>query len=350
MYVLKSIICSLFILVCFSFTAKSVSAQNSINGIVFDTNRNPVSEITVELLDEFERLIRSTKTKGSGLYFFQSLPAGTYYVQVRVGGTGYQQEKERIELGVSNRVAATSSGSRTTGSESRQVNITLKTDDRNRDRTPINNTVVFAQNVPEDAERFYKQALEDLGNNNEKEALQKLNKAIQIFPDYFNALERLGNLYLNQNQYTEAEDVFKKAIAVNAKGFGSYFGLAVAQNMLKKKIEAIANLQKANELDASSITVHLLLGIIQRELKQFNESEQSLLKAKKLSDNQVPDVHWNLALLYYYNFQNYELAIQELKLYLKSIPKNQRTNRKEEIKQVNDLIDKLSDKAKQASQ
>lgn len=202
---------------------------------MFDSNRKPVPEINVELLDGFERLISTTKTKGSGLYFFQSLPAGIYYVQIRVGGTGFKRAKERIQLGDTNRTLQTSSGSRTSGSESRQLNFVLEIDERRKNNTPINNTVVFAQNVPEESEKHFKNAIKDLEDKKTEEAVQGLNQAIQIFPEYFEALEILGNIYLDQKKYAEAENVFEKAININAKSFRSHFGLAVAQNILKEK-------------------------------------------------------------------------------------------------------------------
>ena len=74
-------------------------AQNSISGIIFNENRQPIAEIEVELLDEYERLIKSAKTRGSGLYMFQGLRAGIYYIQVRTAGTNYKQAQERVQLG-----------------------------------------------------------------------------------------------------------------------------------------------------------------------------------------------------------------------------------------------------------
>lgn len=349
-YVLKFVLSFVFLVFLLGISAKDISAQNSINGIVFDNNRKPVSEINVELLDGFERLIKTTKTKGSGLYFFQSLPAGVYYVQIRVGGTGFKEVKERIQLGESNRTVQTSSGNRTSGSESRQLNFVLEIDENRRNRTPINNTVVFAQNVPEEAENYYNNALKNLEKENREEAVQDLNQAIKIFPEYFAALENLGNIYLDQNKYAEAENVFEKAINVNAKSFRSYFGLAVAQNNLKKKVKAAENLKKANVIDATSINAHLFLGIVQRELKQFDEAEKSLLKAKDLSDNKVPDVHWNLGLLYYYNFKRYAAAADELELYLKAIPKNDLKQMGNKIEDTKRIIKILRKKAEAESQ
>ena len=74
------------------------------------------------------------------------------------------------------------------------------------------------------------------------------------------------------------------------------------------------------------------------------------MKAKKLSDNKVPDVHWNLGLLYYYNFQRFDAAADELELYLKAIPKNERKQMGNKIEETEKIIKSLREKAKTASQ
>ncbi|CAN5826869.1 hypothetical protein BH20ACI4_BH20ACI4_02150 [soil metagenome] len=150
----KLLFYSLFLI---ALTSINSFAQNSITGIVFDNNRRPVADITVELLDEFERLIRQTQTASSGLYQFQSLRSGNYYIQINPGGTGFKDAKERIQLGQGNR---TDSTGRTLGSESVQHNFYLQIDPRrNNSVYQTVNEVVFAQEIPADAKNFYNDAL-----------------------------------------------------------------------------------------------------------------------------------------------------------------------------------------------
>lgn len=331
-------------------TVSAARAQNTINGIVFDSDRKPVAEINIDLLDEFERLLRTTKTRGSGVYLFQSLPAGNYYVQVRTGGTGFKETKERIRIGAANRTVQTSSGPRTSGAETRQLNFYLETDPRRRrELPPLGNAVIFAQNVPVEAERFYQKALKDLEKERSDEAVGNLQRALSVFPEYFVALEKLGNLYLDRREYPEAENIFHRAVAVYQKSFRSFFGLAVAQNKLGKKEAAAANLNRANEIDASSINANLLLGIILRELKRFGAAETALLRAKRLAANDVPAVHWQLGLLYYYNFRLYDRAADELELYLEATPKEEKRKMREKVREIKKLIDTLRQKAGESS-
>ena len=325
----------------FGISAKSALAQNTINGLVFDSSRRPVSEIDVELLDEYERLIRSTKTKGSGLYIFQGLRQGIYYIRARVDGTNYKEAKERIQLGQGNRISQTSSAA--SGGESIQVNIILEFDSvRNNNNPAASNEIVFAQSVPQEAGKLYENALKNLEKKNQARAIGLLQKAIEVFPDYYLALDRLGNEYLIQGEFTGAETVLKKALEINPRSFSSSYGLAAAQFKLGKKNDAVKTIETAISLNPASVNSFFLLGKIQRELKEFKKAEVSLKKANELSKEALPDVHWELALLYYYNLKLYNEAAAELELYLKTASKS--ANKEQITKLIKETRDKANKK------
>lgn len=322
-----------------SFSAKTGFAQNSITGMVFDSSRKPVALIDVDLLDEYERFMRTSKTNGSGLYMFQGLRGGVYFVQVRTDGTNYKAAKERIQIGQTNMTNTTTGG--LSGGEVAQINFSLEPRKNNDDTQGISE-VVFAQNIPEEAEKNFESALKALEKGNQSEGIAHLKSAIGFFPDYFLALDRLGNEYLTQSKFAEAEDVFQKAITVNPKSFSSIYGLAAAQYKLQKRESALKALESAITLNPSSINSFFLLGKIQRELKEFDKSEQNLKKANELGKEKLPDIHWELALLYYYNLNRYEDAAKELERYLKTNPQANK-------EQINKLIKEMRDKAKEKS-
>ena len=322
--------------VLFVHTAR---AQNSISGIIFDIERRPVSMIEVELLDEFERLLRTTKTTTSGLYIFQGLGAGNYYVQVKTYGTNYREMKERVQLGQTNR---TSSTGKLTGSEALQVNFTLQFQ-RRGGQTPLSNEVVLAQNVPPEAEKYFESALKKLKDRKSDEALADLENALKIFPEYFLALEKIGYEFLARAKFAEAENAFAKALAVNPKSFSAKSGLGIAEYKLGKLRDAVKTLEESIVLNQSSANSFLFLGKIHRELKEFERAEANLKKAKELSKNKLADVHWELALLYYYGLDRPKDAADELELYLKANP--DAANRS----QVEKLIKAMREKAKEKS-
>ena len=325
------------IVLCFS--ANNIPAQSSISGVIFNANRQPVPKIDVELLDEFERLLRSTKTTTSGLYIFQGLRAGVYYIQVRTGATNYREAKERVQVG---QVSRTSGGGISMGGESLQVDLILQVDRRrNNPETPLNNEVVFAQNVPKEAEKLYESALKKLADKKQDEAVAELENALKIFPEYLLALEKIGYEYLAKNKLAESEAVFTKALQIYPKSFPASSGLGIVQYKLGKKTEAAKTLEASVALNQSSPNSFLFLGRIYRELKEYTKAETNFKKAKQLSENKIADVHWELALLYYYNLNRPGDAADELELYLKAKPNA------DNKPQIENLIKTMREKAKE---
>ncbi|QQS43017.1 MAG: tetratricopeptide repeat protein [Acidobacteriota bacterium] len=308
--------------------APAIAAQNSISGIVFDPDNKPVGDIEVELLDTFERLIGTRKTSGSGFYTFQRLGAGVYYLKIRPGGTAFSESKQRIDLGDLNAIG---------GVDQKQVDIHLEFDPRmNRNGAAING-VVFAQAVPEEARHHFENASKAARKQPER-AIVELEKALSLFPDYFAALELSGDLKLANGDFEGAEAAFGRAVEVNARCFGCFFNLAVAQNKLGRKPEAASNLVRANEIDPGSINANLLLGMILRDLKRFDEAESALLKAKGLSGNEQPDVNWQLAELYYFDLKEPKKAKKELESYLSNLSDTEKRQNSGKVETIRKLI------------
>jgi tetratricopeptide (TPR) repeat protein len=312
-------------------TAASALSQNAISGMVFDTQKKPVSDVEVELLDGFERLIASRKTSGSGFYTFQRLNAGIYYLRIRPGATNFKESKQRVDLGDLNAIG---------GVDQKQVDIFLETETRRKTGTPEVTGVVFVQDVPEDARRALDRARK-IREKRPDEAFEILGGALAIFPDYFEALEAMGDVSLDLKRFQEAASAYERAVKVNSRCFGCYFNLGVALNQLGEKKKAADALRSANEVDSGSINSHLLLGIVFRDLRSFEEAEAALLRAKELAGNKQPDVNWQLAELYYFDLKRPKLAVVELKNYLENLTSEEKREHRKKIESVKQLIRKI---------
>lgn len=336
----RQIFTVLFVGFLFAVSAENIFPQNSINGLILDRNQNPVGNIQVELLDEYERFLRVVKTSSAGIYMFQGLRAGNYYVQVRVDGTNYKPAKERIQVGQTN-IRSSTTG-QISGSESLQLNLVVEFGPRRSgNQTTLNNEVVFAQEIPDEAKKSYEKALKSFDEKKQSEGVSQLQTAVEIFPEYFLALDRLGYEFIRLNKFADAEEVFKKALETNSKSFSSKYGLSVSLYKLEKRSEAVKTLEEIVVSNPGSINSFYLLGKIYRELKEFENAEKNLKRAGKLSQNKLPDIHWELALLYYHNLGRYNDAADELELYLLANP--QADNKK----QVTELIKTFREKAKE---
>ncbi|MEO6590128.1 MAG: tetratricopeptide repeat protein, partial [Pyrinomonadaceae bacterium] len=209
---------------------------------------------------------------------------------------------------------------------------------RNLNNAPTVNGVIFAQEIPKEAQKAYEKALSEFRDNNKKEAVEGFLQALDIFPDYFLALEKLGQEYIVQKKFEDARSIFNRAVIINPKSFDSWYGLAYSQNALKDYSESINSSKKAIELNSGSINALYLVALNQKQIGNYQEALDSLKKAKKIANPPLPEIFWQLALLYTNNFKNYVAAVQELELFLKAKPDY------EDADKVRELIKKLKAK------
>ena len=308
---------------------------NTINGFVFGSQRLPIGDINVELLDEFSRLVDQTKTNGAGRYFFSRIGAGTYKVRVRAFETTYAEQTQEVEIiNVTRRLS--DGNTITTGRESVQLDFYLKPKAQNLGV----GGVVFAQAVPEAARKTYEQGVADLRENREASGLQAIKRSIELFPEYYVALDRLGNEYIARKHYLAAAILLTQAVKVNQRAASSYYSLGYSLYNLNRKRDAVESLKRAVNLNVDSINAPILLGRTLREVGKYDEAERQLKRAKELAKGTAPEVHWQLALLYGNNLKRYTEAAAELELFLKAQPESRDTE------SIRRLIATFRDKAR----
>ncbi len=309
---------------------------NSISGQVMGYEREPLYDLYVELLNEYSQAINRTRTNGSGHYFFFGMPQGRYSIRVIPFGTDYEEQTQSVEI-VNFTREDQAGNRRVSGFANEQLDFNLKL---KKGLNPTTTGAFFVQEVPEAAKKLYQQAVADLGNKKEKEGLAGLVAAIEAFPKYFAAIERLGNEYVRLKQFEAAQILYSNALEVNPRSYRSWYGLAYSSYSLNQFEMASGAIEKALEIYQGSPEAFLMSGILKRQYKKFGEAEKHLLKAKELAKESMPMVHWHLALLYGYDLKRYDDAAKELKLFLKAEP-NARDKEKIEA-----LIKEYEEKAK----
>ena len=290
-------------------------AENSIGGFVFGLNRQAIGDVTVELVDEYYRIVARTQTTAAGRYSFSGMDAGRFTMRVSMSGTPFEDGEATVEI--QNFTHEDSSGrTRVTGQVHEQIDIYLKV---RKGVTPAN-AVVFAQDVPAEARKLCEKAIDDLDNKRTQEGLNGLKAALEIFPKYHAALERLGFEYVKLGRpetFRAAVVLFTNAVEVYPQGFKSWYFLAYSQYSLGAFAEAITAVQKAIELNGGSSDAVFLLGVLMKNTRKYDEAEKQLLKARDLAKDSNPKIHWELATLYGNILDRYADAARELKLFLK---------------------------------
>jgi Tfp pilus assembly protein PilF len=309
-----------------------VQAGNQIGGHVFTTSRQPLANFQIELLDEVESVIRRTRTDSSGRYLFGGLAQGTYHVRVLTYGTNFVSQTARVSI-----VNVSVAGG---GRVYEEQSFVLKTVEEEKTGVVSKSTqVVFTQEVPESARGHYESAVAKLDGNEAEAGVEELKKAIEVFPNYYLALERLGLEYLKQRQYRQVVEVLNRALKVNPKGHASLYAIGVALYHLKLPDEAVDSLTRAASLAPNFVNAHLWLGIVLFRTGKQNAAEAPLKRAYELGGNQVPDVHMFLAQIYS-NTKRYKDAADELELFLKEVPNAQ------DAENIRAIISRLREKAR----
>ena len=282
---------------------------NRIEGLVFDPDGRPVRDLYVELQNENYFAVARTRTDSAGRFSFIGVSSGHFNIKVITSGTNYLEYTTSVEI--VNVVQG--------GSDSAYLEIPLKVD-KNKVSSGVAEITdaIFVQDVPEEARRLYKKGVKNLQKGDL--GFSEIEEALKIFPTYFAALNTLGTEYVARKEYQKSLAYLIRAVDVNQRSFSTYYALAYACYELDHRPEALEAARAATILQPRSFNAQLLYGTLLRMDRSYEKAEIALTAARKLSDKRpVPEVHWQLALLYNKLGRNEEAA-NELEIYLKLQP------------------------------
>ncbi len=316
------------------FVSQYAFGASTIQGTVYNKQRNALHDIEVELLNDYYQTLNRARTDGSGRYQFNGLRDGRYTVRVYAFRYDLEDQEQPVEI-----ITQTIRGGEGTGFFLADFYLLPK----KGGLAEAEIGVVFAQEIPPEAKKVYEKALKDLSDKRTNEGILSLNEAVKIFPNYYLALHRVGRELFIVKRYTEAVPFLLKAVEVNNKSATSFYYLGYSLHNLGKDYNkaAIITLNQAYVLAPASTQVLFVLGKVERSSGKFQEAEKHLLQAKKLSKVGVPEIHKELAQLYADDLKKYKEAANELELYLKASKLDDAS-----AKQTKKVISNLREKAK----
>lgn len=330
----------IILLIC---SSASVTAQNSgsLQGRVVASDGNPpLNSVRVKLILN-GRPIQETFTDLSGRFHFTALGAGTYQLTAEGDGKTFQTTSINVEI-------FRSVGG---GGSMSQADIQL----RPLPGPPLPQAGVisgFTQNVPKAAQEAFDRANKLIEQSNPAGAVAQLQEAVKIFPEYFEAHLKLGNLFLREGEFNQAIAELDKAREVNAKDERPYqsFGLVLMQQ--KNFPVAVAVFAEAERLNPTNPMNPVMVGtalIHQASMlpetatadrnQLLSRAEVALAQASKLGGDKIkPDA---LTLASLYEMKNDPArAADELEQYVrKSQPRN--------AEQIENEIKRLRAKSKE---
>lgn len=134
-------------------------------------------------------------------------------------------------------------------------------------------------------------------------------EALRRSPDNSAANNNMGNLYMAQGKYREAIVYLNRAIAGNPKFKGAYMALANCYLQTGRYEDAIANCNKVLELDADYTDAHQALGNVYMRLQHYDLAEQHFVAVIKIKPGYVYAIN-NLGVIYL-NSRRFTQAIEQ---------------------------------------
>ena len=243
----------------------------------------------------------------NGEFRFLNLTAGVYYVQVSAESSFYESVKEEVRL-----------------YRGQELNLTISLrrgggPGRKGSGPGVVSAVEFDKNVPPAAQKEYEQAAKLIHNGQLQQAIERLNHAIAIYPNYMRARNDLGAQYLKLRRLPEAAEQFEAAIQINPKYFNSRFNLGMVLVEQKRYTEAIGHLNIALSIDSGRPAAHLFVGIALIEINELEGAQREIEKAIILGAPHYAVGHYYLAHAYMRRGDRGE-AVRELEVYLAEQP------------------------------
>ena len=120
----------------------------------------------------------------------------------------------------------------------------------------------LSSRYPKDARKHYERASQLQAEGKQRAAIDEYRKALAVAPDMYFARNNLGSLYLQDQQFENAEMQFRVVIEKNRADANAYFNLANVCLLLKRFDEAINFIQQGMTREPQSAFGHFLMGSV----------------------------------------------------------------------------------------
>jgi tetratricopeptide (TPR) repeat protein len=171
---------------------------------------------------------------------------------------------------------------------------------------------------PKEAQKHYEKATELQQRGKQRPAIEEYRKALSIAPDMYFARNNLGSLYLQDQQFGNAEAEFRTVIEKNRADANAYFNLANVFLLTKRLDEAANLIQQGMTREPQSSLGHFLMGSVLLQKGNAVEAEKQLQSALE-ADPGMANAHLALVNLYLQEKRKAD-AIQELQAFLQQAP------------------------------
>lgn len=275
--------------------------------------------VVVQIEDLRGSPLASVFTDEKGLFRFQGLGRLSDNLFLVIEHEGFKAVREEIDLGLR-------------GNANMLVFLEPETDPSVAGRAGVVDVRELQADIPYQAVEAYEDALKAARDGDHEEAIEYLEDALELAPDYYEARIKLGAEHLELHRFREAEAAFEQAFELSPNrelaplNLGALHytegDLQAREGDLEAAVlsfeQAIGFLQEAIRLNPLSADAHFYLGATFYKSGIYDAAEERLQRALEIVDDHAQA---RLGLMNLYARQNrYEEALEQADAFLEENP------------------------------
>lgn len=283
----------------------------AISGSVLNLNGDPVKGIQVQLQDAYNgNVMASVFTNNSGQFQFNGVPHGKYQV---TAFAGVRQTSDSVEVGAWPVTA----------------NLRMPVSRKPADGAGQNTVSVVQYRIPEKARQEFSKAQDDLSRHKLEDGEKHLERALEICPNYADALTLRGILELSASKVGNAMADLQKAIQSDENYALAYTVMGAALNSAKKFDEALRSLERGETLAPDSWQTYFEMAKAYVGKSDFASAIRQLDRAQSLTPD-FPMIRYvrGFALM---RLKQYKDAAAELQAFLEKVQTGPDSDRAREL-------------------
>lgn len=270
--------------------------------------KGPVNDVRVRILQRSGLIpVSEAYSRGEGQFSFSQIPEGEYVIQTEETND-FSASATTVSVFPMNR----------NRSEVFRVYVQLQLKPQPGTVKPAVVTADVDLHVPKDAQKHYREGMKALAANAPERAVDELQAAVKIYPDYYAARLELGRELRIEKRFREAAEALEPLLQIAPKREEPRVEYGIVLMALDRPGDAVPVLRAALELEETNWVPHLYLGMALME-RDAADSERHLRRALELNETKASRAYLSLARLAAAKGDR-GLAIQHLQAYLKLTP------------------------------
>lgn len=157
--------------------------------------------------------------------------------------------------------------------------------------------VVAQQDLSADAKTYFQQGRQHYIQNRLEQAVEALQHAIRLNPDYAEAHLLLGNVYAKLLRWKEAIESYKQSIRINPDSAEAHYNWASAYANIGSYREAVEPFKRAIQINPALFEPHLNLGVTYGKMGLFDEAIEELRRALSIRPDSA-EAHYNVGVVH----------------------------------------------------